>query len=772
VPRDPLASGGVKELRLALVCYGGSSLAIYMHGITKEIHRLVKASVLLDHGLVQHASPSEAVYCDLLAALAKSDPHQLRTRVVVDIIAGTSAGGINGVCLAKGLAHNLTQDGLRDLWFERGDIDVLLRAPRRLPTRMKLVYAAANVLWRSPLRGDDMARWLFEAFESMDRRGPEPPTIRSLMPAGHPLELFVTVTDFYGYDRQVPITNPHFVHDRRHRHVLQFRHRAESEDDFDAGSNGVLSFAARATASFPGVFPPVSFASFAGDLTNGGIDVSDLEERFFRIYQLAAAPPQNTYFVDGGVLDNKPFGLVIDAIRSRPAEHEVDRRLLFLEPAPGRPAASPKRQPPSTVSALVGAASGLPRHEPVLDDLLEVAALNERVRRIQDIIEVNFERVTELVSKTLAGAFADLANPPADPGATEIGEWMRAIRERAEKEAGFGYTTYVRMRVSGVVDGLSAAACAVCDFPPDSNHALLVRSTLRHWAKKRGLFDTEASMEKQWDFLRNLDLGYRRGRLRFMVDGLSGWYPYADEDDYPSRSDLDQGKALVYRTIAELDQTIAGKIADPALRERIQACFGVSRIRDFLADHGLQAELYADRHRTELDTLVDQARDLIDRSVDALDHELYRDLHTLTTDWPPERRRDLFARYLGFPFWDILLSPVQSMSDVGERDYVKVVRVSPLDADLLEPRPGQPKVKGVAIHHFGAFFDRGDRENDYLWGRLDGAERLVGLLGQDDRIRTDDWCKRAFLAVLDEDGPALRHVQPLVQHLHAAAGRL
>ena len=33
-----------KELRLALVCYGGISLAVYMHGITKEIWRLVRAS--------------------------------------------------------------------------------------------------------------------------------------------------------------------------------------------------------------------------------------------------------------------------------------------------------------------------------------------------------------------------------------------------------------------------------------------------------------------------------------------------------------------------------------------------------------------------------------------------------------------------------------------------------------------------------------------------------------------------------------------------------
>ena len=41
-PTPPAAP--LRELRLALVCYGGVSLAIYMHGVTKELERLVAAS--------------------------------------------------------------------------------------------------------------------------------------------------------------------------------------------------------------------------------------------------------------------------------------------------------------------------------------------------------------------------------------------------------------------------------------------------------------------------------------------------------------------------------------------------------------------------------------------------------------------------------------------------------------------------------------------------------------------------------------------------------
>ena len=84
----------------------------------------------------------------------------MRTRVVVDVIAGTSAGGINGICLAKALAHDLSLDGFRDLWFNRGDIDGLLAAPAFLPRGAKAAWVAARALKQAPLRGDLMAQWI------------------------------------------------------------------------------------------------------------------------------------------------------------------------------------------------------------------------------------------------------------------------------------------------------------------------------------------------------------------------------------------------------------------------------------------------------------------------------------------------------------------------------------------------------------------------------------------------------------------------------------
>ena len=50
----------------------------------------MKASALADPGLTG-TTPTEKVYGELLAELASRDPEGVRTRVVVDVVAGASA---------------------------------------------------------------------------------------------------------------------------------------------------------------------------------------------------------------------------------------------------------------------------------------------------------------------------------------------------------------------------------------------------------------------------------------------------------------------------------------------------------------------------------------------------------------------------------------------------------------------------------------------------------------------------------------------------------
>ena len=777
-PAGPARGDGrTKELRLAVVCYGGSSLAIYMHGVTKELNRLVKGSALLAAPEVDPAvgSRSEQVYAKLLEQLTERD-RGVQTRVVVDVVAGTSAGGINGICLAKALAHNRSQDELRTVWFDHGAIDGLLNAPGWLRKRWaRLAWVALKALKREPLRGNVMVELVYDAFSNMDAQQPHPPQVPSLLPDRHKLELFVTVTDFAGYGRQVPFTDPNPILDTRHRHLLAFRY-GDGRDDFGPPSNGALAFAARTTSCIPGVFPPVSFRDFETWLgPTRPFDPSDLERRFFRLYELAEFPPRETWFVDGGVLDNKPFGPAIEAIRERPAGLEVDRRLLYLEPDPGDPQ-RPRQQPrPGTVTAAIGGLTGLPRAEPILDDLVEVGALNERVERIKDIVETSWkpigDRVQQLVEKVVGAR-----EIPADPQSPELEALRKQLDKAGREEAGFNYATYVRLKISGVVDRYAETACAVCDLPPDSSHAQLARRVVRCWAEGQGLFQKESvePSERQRRFLVDFDLDYAQRRLRFVIDGVNGWYQSAGKPGYPPRDELDAVKARLWTAVLGLRDVMSGKDFDEEVGPHFHTCFPVDVMRDFMRQPEFDPKSYVAEHQSELDRLEAVLRTFLTGRLATFTPDLYADLVKLTQGWDEQRRWALLSRYLGFQFWDVLLYPVQALSDVGERDKVEVVRLSPRDAKRIPPPEpnGHSKLVGAGQHHFGAFLsDRGGRENDYLWGRLDGAERLIGILLHDapeDEKR--HWCNEAFRAILEEDEDALPNVSALVRHVRTAIG--
>lgn len=766
-------TGGTKELRLGVVCYGGSSLAIYMHGVTKELHRLVKASALLDAGLPNDAgAPTESVYGDLLRELG--DKAGVQTRVVVDVVAGTSAGGINGIYLTKAIAHNLSQDSLRDLWFNRGDMSQLLLLPTWLPVKLRFFLLFPRALRRSPLRGNAMARWLYEALVGMDKGGRTPDALETLVPDDGRLDLFVTITDFYGFDRQVTITDPHLVHDRRHRHALTFTYERGEKDQFQPVNNGALAFAARTTSCFPGVFPPVSFAAFQEWVPEA--DLGDLK-RCFRGHLLAGNAPENTQFVDGGVLDNKPFGWAIDAIKERRADVEVERRLLYLEPdpgdrfvpEPGNPAGTKTKPPPTTAAALMGAVSGLPRHEPILDDLLAVNAHNDRVARIRDVIETSFPGVAEFVNG-IVGAPEGL---PADPQSALIAEWSSKINKETIAQAGLSYATYLRLKISGTIDRYAQAVCDVCDFPDDSNHAQLVRSALRRWADDRKLFSPAPEpTDEQLTFLRDLDLQYGYRRLRFVTSALRWWYRdlKAGKPDIPPREDLDRGKRILYDAIEKLRSAMGGASYPDELRAKIARCFPDEGIRSFLVENGLDAEAYLAQHGSELQAAEEGIRAFIKSQLEGFSAGLYSDLFALSKDWHPERRRELLVRYLGFPLWDVLLYPIQALADAGENDALDVQRMSPYEAQVLSTPPAA-KVEGKKLMHFWAFFDRHARENDYLWGRLDGAAHLIGILVGKDHPDYRRWCFRAFAAILDEDEAALTHVAETVSTLRAEVSR-
>ena len=62
-------------------------------------------------------------------------------------------------------------------------------------------FLLAGAVKKPVLRGDAIATWMYDALRDMDAGGWQPGELETLMPPRHPLELFVTVTDFHGYRR-------------------------------------------------------------------------------------------------------------------------------------------------------------------------------------------------------------------------------------------------------------------------------------------------------------------------------------------------------------------------------------------------------------------------------------------------------------------------------------------------------------------------------------------------------------------------------------------
>ena len=101
------------EYRLGRVLYGGVSLAIYIYGVADEFFRAVRGRGVFS----------------LPKALTDSD-------IIVDVISGTSARGINGIFLASAISNHGAFSCFADLWREHRDIANLLREPRSRAVRL------------------------------------------------------------------------------------------------------------------------------------------------------------------------------------------------------------------------------------------------------------------------------------------------------------------------------------------------------------------------------------------------------------------------------------------------------------------------------------------------------------------------------------------------------------------------------------------------------------------------------------------------------------
>ena len=765
-----------KELRLALVCYGGVSLAVYMHGITKEVWKLLRAST------AAHARPdcelpivirdSEAVYFDLIRALAP----QLDLRVMSDIVAGASAGGINGVFLANAIAGGYDMEALRDLWLRDADIDQLLE-PENAAGRFSKWWATPLVWWaqrrgigmdlvepevraevrsklsrlirskwfKPPFSGDAFTGMLYDGFVAMEAGERGPP----LIPAGLPLDLFVTVTDYYGSPEHLRLHSPADIVETEHRLVIHFNSPGGGDPTSRAdgrclGDRAELTFAARATASFPGAFPPARIGEVDAVVASRGAKWNDREGFVQRVIP-ARSGHRDATLIDGSVLNNRPFGPAIEALRHRPAHREVDRRFVYIDPKPGAHSEHDVGTAlPGWFATVLRSLADIPREQPIRDNLAAIAALSQRVRRLRFVVDGMTPQVDAAIEGAVGARFFMFALTRA-----RLSDWRSRTQTVAAKEAGYAYAAYAQLKLSHVVEALAGRLIELGGHASARTDEA-VRQGLWRAVRAAGFDQVAAATLKDGalseyvTFLRTFDLEFRIRRLRFVIRRLS--ILAVTVEDPVDRRAVEQLKAALYTMLA------------PYL-ERRRPTFYTESVR---AEAGAAA-LETPGALTGLGRAMD-----LKPLDDATDAQL---VEVLGAKLPSQIRKALLRAYLGFPFYDIAMLPLLEGDGLDEFDEILVDRISPDDAVAIR-RGGT--LKGTQFNAFGAFFSRAYRENDYLWGRLHAAERLIDIVVSTApagvSIDAAAFKTRAFRAILDTERDQLTAIPDLSAALDREVG--
>jgi patatin-related protein len=676
-----------REVRLGLVLFGGVSLAVYMNGVAEEFYNAVRG---------------RGLYGEIKDALGAD--------IVVDIVSGTSAGGINGIFLAYALANNCEFSACADLWRKKGGFESLLRKPSAGPCESVFDSEGYYLV--------ELEKAFAEMRNTPASADPEYPSAVS------ELDLFVTGTDFHGDQRSEFDDAGNKIDVLDHRALFKLKYRAGRANDFAAENEPALAKLATLTSAFPVAFTPVTV-----DGGNGGPDA--LLRRWGKF-------KGRKHFVDGGVLDNKPFTPTIGAIYNRTADRPVDRFLCYVEPDPKE--LLEEKKPllrPNAKRAAWGALTSLPWYESIGGDLRDIAQHNSEVARYARLCE-------NISSQVLEGPPRQTLNPwcVADPfyrRARLLSLADRAVEGIVQEKAGLSDDDRrdAAKRLYRAFEGWGAHA--------DAQEAAATLEPFDVYFRRRRVFRTIDSIyrllasatpppdaELYRDVWRRLNRHWKMLEVvQFAMEAL------IDEGDFAWERAVSDG----YDIAGSLWADVAGRLG--ALLE---------------AGDDIDPKDYASDDLTAVrDAFGERLRRLKAGPVNAP-----APAQSILTVTDGHERRMLagllrnddaiYLTYSRFAEIDERLFPAEMVSGLREKNPIRVVRFSPLDAKqgLSE---ATTKVQGRKFGHFAAFLKESWRANDILWGRLDGACQIIDLLMRDSRWdgRREGYIARAQHEILKKE---------------------
>jgi patatin-related protein len=711
-----------QETRLGLVLYGGVSLAVYMNGVCREFY---------------NATRGRGIY-KLIKALTDSD-------IVVDIVSGTSAGGINGVLLSYAVANSYEKivvdfKEFGDIWRESGDINKLLRPLKKENNQIDV---------NSLLNGEGYYQEeLFKAFEKAGNKQESAPD-GEWYSEFNELDLFITGTDVLGRIHQTFDNTGKVIEIKDHRCIFQLKYREDQDvgDPFstkDADTQKALAKLCRITSCFPLAFPvvPVEIKS------DNKVD-NKLQEwgKLLRNRLLPQEPPKEgykIYFVDGGVLDNRPFSYTTEAMYYRTADRPVNRQLFYLDPNPESFVNSSKfteMEQPTVWEVITGSLISLPRYESIGKDLQQIKDINDKIRRynllLKSVDEEVHEQTTEAKNRYWRCRLVSLR----DSILFVIFDNQYFIGKEQEQE-----------------ELLEKSATLLTQFINNLEEIKNREETLNSLAQN----------------IENLDLQYAIRKHNFLSSQIYSLMSDAitkDTDNiakYTELKNLANKITWLLELLKVIDQVVKEVIKSEPVRQKFYQLITEEEEDNNQQSVNLKRKKIYDYLLTLLRLILD-SQDLADVTVENLKEldfdkigSIRRQLRDkvkvmdLDQDWEAltitkgetilekieqaaakllteqsENIEPVIGKFEKFQLIDQVIYPYQYLSDIQNKNLIKLVRISPNDADkgFGKDKGLKEKLAGDQFRAFGGFFKKSWRSNDILWGRLDGVNRIVdGLL--------------------------------------------
>ncbi|GLZ28732.1 hypothetical protein Lesp02_09220 [Lentzea sp. NBRC 105346] len=701
-----------EEIRFAVVLNGGVSLAVWMGGVVLELDRLTRPG---------------GAYADLLDLVGCT--------ARADVIAGTSAGGINGAALALSQVNkNADLSRLRDLWAEQGRMEQLLRTP----------FQGQPV---SLLKGDEF--FLPRLQEALQRLTTDfDPT----EPHERPIDLRITTTLLGGVptvtydDLGQPLTQS------VHQGSFSFRrdpyewarpaNETESRDDFVAKNLDLrtrqLALAARSSASFPFAFEP-SFIPVGGQSTPDRPDMHD-------VASWANGDDRSRFAVDGGVLVNTPTREALEAIDRMPAEAPVRRVMLLVfphaEPPGSEPLAATQDKGPKTLST--GARL--------------LAAMSSQANRtyVEKIEEHNRQAASSRGGRTaLLDRLAE-----EQPYPISVAEELYALADKL-------YGHYEEMRIRQVARDVATRKFTVAAGLSFERVRRAAEAAQRAWKREHkslpyvpsfrppALLADVARPDAGWGW--GIAMAERLGAAALDLLKRLVWVAGdgAAERIGGMRKQLHEVRADLRRLREELDEAPDGELDENYWTKQLTT----------YSDQMLgPSERFIGREVrkqvNEIGRIVAESqvvlRSLDDRLLrmgglrswrallteDYTDQEIAAGLADTQLNWYLLRGTEIWqqvwlSRLLALEIAGTCLSEDPS---TGFDQPVELVQVSlqTRNAFAEQSITADDKAGGASLSRFSGFLKRSWRVNDWIWGRLDGATMLCRLVFDPRRLQRMD----------------------------------